>query len=230
MSIEEYIANLEKLSGVIGNDLTGYVIEPNATILLDRIKTRITEQGKNTNNADIGTYSVKPLYVSRDQFVKPGAFTPQGKNVNAGNRIVPTVLLQQSKKLALGHKFLPLVKQRKYKRYSVVKLNYETRKSMYLADGYKELRDIQGLRTDVVNFKYRGDLMRSYESQRIAYAVLLGLTTTESIQKRQNLEKKFGDVFHATEAEKQEYINAATYTLNRLTLNTLRGDATVTVR
>jgi len=96
-------------------------------------------------------------------------------------------------------------------------------KTMYLAEGYKELRDVQGLRTDIVNLAYRGDLLASYQSQKIGQYVILGFTTELSVLKRGGLEKKYGDVFHATPEEKEKYIAKVNFSMARITRNTIAG-------
>lgn len=78
-------------------------------------------------------------------------------------------------------------------------------KSMYLEQGYKELRNIQGRPTDKINEFYTGSTMNSYQLQAIQNAVLLGLTNEKSAKIRQGQEGRFGKIFYATKEEIENY-------------------------
>lgn len=214
----EYMERLyEKL---VSKDLASDSIAITGAELLISIKQRIAVEGRNSNDQPIGDYSTKPLYATREEFAKPGAFKAGGKT----GKLIPTVHARAAAKLELGYKFIPLVKKRKgYKIYSVVTNQNKPHTSMYLQDGYKELRDIQGLRTDVMNFKYRGDLLNSYQSQQVAQEVLLGITDEFSALKREGLENRFGNVFYATPQERETYELRTNFLLSRITRNTLQG-------
>lgn len=232
---EEYSARLTQLYGLVNGDLAEHTVLPAAADLLIEIKQRVVNEGRATSGAAIGSYSTKPLYASKQQFVA-GGFNPQGKKskmgITPGDILVPTVRYKESKNLKMGTKFLAIVKQRKVKNYTIVKSNYADRKTMYLPEGYKELRNIQSLRTDIVNFRYSGDLLNSYQLQKMSQSVILGLTSEKSAKKREGLEKKFGDVFHATEQEKQNYISKVNFLLLRVTRGIIAGEglqATATI-
>jgi hypothetical protein len=79
--------------------------------------------------------------------------------------------------------------------------NPNPRKTMFLEQGYRELRAIQGRPVDKVNLNYTGDLLASYQAQKVAEAVLLGLNNASQVGKRKGLEAKYGDVFHAQRGE-----------------------------
>ena len=214
MTAEEYNQRLTELYGLVSGDLAADVIAAPAAELLLSIKRRIG-QGKNTSDSSIGNYSVKPLYASKNTFVKPGAFSPQGKKGIIGDRLVPTIRLKKT-----GVKKNPV----NYKSYSLVKPNYQVRKTMYLKEGYKELRDIQSLRTDIVNVRYRGDLLNDYQMAKDAQAYLLGFSTELQSKKRKGLEKRFGArIFYATASEIEAYDERVNFNLRRLTVNTLEG-------
>lgn len=53
---------------------------PAANMLLATTKNRIVQQGKATDGSRIGSYSTRPAYFSKKQFVKKGAFKGVGKN------------------------------------------------------------------------------------------------------------------------------------------------------
>lgn len=230
MTPEEYNEHLTNLYGLVSGDLSADTIGVAAPELLDSIKERILKEGKNSNDGSIGQYSTKPLYASKNSFIRKGAFSPQGKNTGSngiiGERLVPTQLFNQGKPLKYSGKFLKAVlkdSKRKYKRYTIVKADLTKRTSMYLPEGYKELRDIQSLRTDFVNLSYRGDLLQDYQMAKDAQAYLLGFTNEQQVKKREGLEAKYGHVFKATTGEKDNYINRVNSLLNRLTVNTLEG-------
>lgn len=218
MSPEEYTERLQQLYG-LQNDLAEYTIVPAAAEMLIEIKSRIVNDGKNTADGNIGDYSTKPMYVEKEQFAKPGAFVAQGKNnvmgITPGDRLVPTIRLKQT-----GVRRNPV----SYKRYTVTKANMQERRSMYLPDGYKQLREIQALRTDIMNFKYRGDLINSYQMQKISQQVLLGLTDEKNAMKREKLEERFGPVFYATVSEKDNYIGRVNFLMARITRGVFDGE------
>lgn len=208
-TIEEFSDRLQEVYGNI-NDLASDTILVAGNTMLDSIKNRIVNEGLNSEGNTIGSYSTIPIYAERDQFIK-GGFNGQGKNNKFGNtigdRLVPTIRLKQT-----GVKKNPV----KYKRYSAVKPSGDERKTMYLKEGYKELRDVQGLRTDIMNFEYRGDLMEDYHTQQVAQAVLLGFGNPTQIQKRSSLERRFGHVFQPTEQEIEDYKRNANFSISRL--------------
>lgn len=216
ITIEEYVQRLTDTYGLVSGDLAADVLIPAAVELLATIKNRVFVEGRGTNDNNIGEYSRKPAYFSASQFLKGGGFIPQGKKGNIGDRLVPTVRLKQT-----GVKRNPA----KYKHYSLVKpgKKMESRKSMYLKEGYKELRDIQGLQTAFVDLKYSGSLANSYQYEQMGQTVVLGLTDNENAKKRNGLENKYGNVFYASESEIATVNSQITYSLSRLIRSTLTG-------
>lgn len=182
MNLEQYNRRLQSLAENTAEQQTARIIVPAASRLLGNIKNRIQRRGQRTDGGNIGSYSTRPFYASRSQFVKKSAFIPQGKN---GRR--------------------------------------KTAKTMYLQHGYKQLRDIQGRPTDVVNFTYTGDLMASYQLAQETKRVLLGLTSEVQSRKRKALEKRFGSVLSATKQELQEYSDEVADELKQFTLRTITG-------
>lgn len=221
MTPQEYVTRVEELTTFSNGDIVDQALLIPANILLDSIKNRISNEGLNSAGSSIGRYSTIPIYVRSSVFIG-GGFNAQGKKVNdfgvtSGDRLVPSVRLKRN-----STKRNPV----KYSRYSTVKTNYKPRKSMYLKDGYKQLRSIQGLRTDIMNFKYRGDLLASYRSERQGLTIVQGFTDVKNSGKRQGLEKKFGRVFAATQQEINIYTQAVDYQLNRITRSLLEGFST----
>lgn len=219
---QQHIEYMERLyEKLVSKDLAKDTIAITGAELLISIKQRIAGEGRNSNDQPIGNYSTTPLYATRDEFAKPGAFKAGGKT----GKLIPTFQAKAATKLNIGYKFIPLLKTRKapYKHYTVVTDQNKPHTSMYLQDGYKELRDIQGLRTDVMNFQYRGDLLNSYQMAQVAQEVLLGITDEFNADKRHGLEDRFGNVFYATPKERETYELRTNFLLSRITRNTLQG-------
>lgn len=80
-------------------------------------------------------------------------------------------------------------------------------KSMYLPQGYKELRQIQGRESSFKNNEYTGSLMASYQMQvkPEAKTNVLGFTLEKSAAIRRGLEAKQGQTFSATKEEMEHH-------------------------
>jgi len=222
--LDTHISRLEELNAaLVGGDLVDLAIMPAAEELLLAIKNRVVNQGIGTDGNALRQYSTQPIYVTKNQFIK-GGFNAQGKNNVFGNtlgdRIIPAARLKSN-----GIK--------KNKRTAIlntlVKPNYQERKSMYLKDGYKELRDIQGLRTDITNMRYSGQMLEDYQAQKMAQSVLLGIVTERSAEiyngQTYGTSKMSGRglFFVANEQEKQEFLNRTLVSLTRLTRGYISG-------
>lgn len=98
------------------------------------------------------------------------------------------------------------------------------RKTMYLGRGYKELRDIQALRTDFINLQYRGDLINDYRMQKVARDFVIGFTSIKESDKRLGQEIKMGgDIFAPSTEEITDYYKNVDRNLEVLTISTLNG-------
>lgn len=195
MTVQEYIARLQDV-GVQGN-VVHLIITPNAVSLLNSVKKRLFVDGKSSNNEDIGPYSTVPIYAQRKQFARPGSYRPQGKIKNRAKLV--------SKK-------------------GTVYVVDKKRKSMYLSDGYKELRQIQSLPSDKVNLRYRGRLQKSYVMNELQDSVILGLNQPLSVLIKDRMEAKYKKkLFQATPGEIKAYSDRVSASLARLTRNTLQG-------
>jgi len=210
---------LEKLNAtLVGGDLVDIAIAPAAEGLLLAIKARVRDRGEGTDGNQLRRYSTKPMYASPSQFVGSG-FKAEGKSKGIGDRLVPTIRLKQN-----GVKKNPT----KYSRYSLVKPNYQVRKTMYLEDGYKELRDVQGLVTNITNMSYSGKMLADYQSGREGDAIVLGITTQRSAQIYEGQTygtskmRGMGQFLQASAIEIQEYGERATFALKRLTVGILQ--------
>lgn len=236
MTIEQYIDRLTSMEGLVKGDLADNTIAIAGAELLDSIKKRIVS-GKNSNGSQIGNYSHKPLYASVGQFVKQGTFIPLGKNSNQfnityGDRIIQThkILTQKKGVQKIEQKFIvgnhTTTLSKGYSRrpqYSLVKPNYQPRKTMYQKQGYYGLRGVQGIQNGFVDQKYTGSLLNNYTIEKENNTTyLIGFTDELQSAKRKGNEKHFAaPIYSATEQEKQEYINRSTQILGRLTRDIL---------
>ncbi len=83
--------------------------------------------------------------------------------------------------------------------------NKRTRQSMYLAQGYKQLKQVQGLQSNFVNLEYTGALRKAFKAkpQTNAQQVTLGIGGKQSDKKLAALKAKYGtDIFKPTTAER----------------------------
>lgn len=213
MTAQEYNDNLTSLYGLVSGNLAGDTLVVAGQRMLTAIKQRVLD-GKNTGNSEIGKYSTKPIYASEKIFIA-GGFSGQGKRGNIGDRLVPSVRLKTTS-----------VKRNptKYKKYSLV--NNKTgrpRTSMYLANGYKQLREVQSLQSAHIDFSYSGAMLAAYQQELEGQTVIQGFTQDLQSKKRKGLEARFGNTFYPTDQEKQNYIDEVTFLINRLTVNTIEG-------
>jgi hypothetical protein len=82
-------------------------------------------------------------------------------------------------------------------------------KTMYLKEGYKELREKQGRRTDIVNLEYRGDLEGSLKIQGRENDAVIGFDNLKESKIRKGNEIRFrksiNTIFPASEEERNQY-------------------------
>ena len=225
MDTKTLIQRLEDLNDELkGGDLIDLAVVPAAREMMIAIKNRVKNEGRGTSGQDLRQYSTEPIYATQNQFVK-GGFRPIGKSGGIGDRLVPTARLKSSslKKNSV-----------KYATYTQVKPNYKPRKTMYLPDGYKELRDIQGLRTDITNMSYSGQMLRDYVTEREGEFVLLGMNTRRSADIY--LGQTFGTskmrgrgyFLQASAEEIENYIKLTQYAIARLTVGILQNGESIT--
>lgn len=210
MTVAEYSDRLNELYGVVGN-IAEYTVAPGAAEMLASIKRRVVLEGKGTSGNNIGSYSQEPIYAERSQFVKKGAFQPRGINYS-GSVTVGDKLRKSGKDDEGGIK------------YRVVKDNNKARKTMYLPNGYKELRDVQGFETGFMNLKYSGKLVKDYQMQMVDDGALLGITTNRSAEIYGGLTGRFGAFYPPSTEEKKQYFDSTTVRINRIIRGTIQGE------
>ncbi|WP_312208277.1 hypothetical protein [Empedobacter sp.] len=77
-------------------------------------------------------------------------------------------------------------------------------KSMTLKNGYKELKQVQGLKSDSVNLLYSGELKNSIKYKNLKNGFIIGFNSTENAEKSEKLENKYGKIiFQFSNEEKQ---------------------------
>lgn len=192
MTLEDYNNRLSELAESTGERLTERVILVSAVSMLSNMQNRIFRDGKDSEGNNIGNYSTTPMYASEMQFVKKNSLKPIGKGGTG-------------KDFKIRHTDLVTGKSKT----KIVKRNGMDRKTMYLKEGYKEFRDVQGRSTSEVNLQLRGDLKLSFTLQAKEKEVLIGFNSEEQSIKRKGLEahfkKSIGTIFPATQEEKEEY-------------------------
>jgi hypothetical protein len=82
-------------------------------------------------------------------------------------------------------------------------------KTMFLAKGYSEFRDIQGRKTDHINLKYSGSLEAGINVVKIGNSTQYGTTDRIESKKFEGLEERY-DVFGLSISEKEFLKNEIT--------------------
>ncbi len=181
MTLIDYQTRLSGLAEAEAKLLTerGFIV--GATAMVASIKNRIIRRGLATDGSKIGTYSTKPAYFTRNQFIKKSAFKGIGQRGFKGERVVASTKVKFNKK---AKKFEKVEKQ-----FHVVK---NTPQSMYLPNGYKQLREIQGRESDFVNSEYTGDTLNSLQAGRSGGSVVVGFVNERASIIRKAMEKRYG--------------------------------------
>lgn len=191
IDLAQYQIRLNEILKTSSQEIIDRAIVPAANNLLADIKNRIGLDGKDSDNNKLSGYSNKPAYFQKDDFVRKSSFRAVGQNGFKGERIV------LSKKVKVKG-------QRKLER--IYKVEKRAPKSMFIDDGYKGLRDIQGMDTTVKNLIYSGDMMLSYVMGKSDGEILLGFNNKEQSEKRKANEKREGkEIFKATDQEIKTY-------------------------
>ena len=198
MTLQEYNGNLKELVGKTSHAMSEDIIVTNASRMLGSMHVRVFRNGLDSNGQKIGTYSKRPGYFSKKEFIQKGKFKPVGKRGFKGEKVVDTQKL---------HKYNPILKQFAHSpEKRIVKVEPQ---SMFLKEGYKELRQIQGRRTDYVNLEYKGDLEGSLKMEAGEDATLIGFDNEHESKKRKGLEEKYrgtiNTIFPASDQEKNVY-------------------------
>lgn len=184
MTVEEYISKLDRrLAELHDPALISGAVNNVHTAQLNRIfDTGVKAIGP------IGAYSTKPMYADAKQFSNAAAFTGMGKprvqNARTGT------------------------KNGKSNNTAGYFKNGKPHKSMYLQNGYRQLKSVQGLQASFVNLSYttalRNDIAQSLTGTGQEY--ISGVSNTANAQKLNGLLEKYGnDLFALTEEEKNTF-------------------------
>ena len=184
MTTEQYIAIIDsKLNELSKPDLIiGAATE---THLMQM--SRIFDTGEKASGR-IGAYATAPMYADAKQFSKPGAFLPSGKPLQR-------VYTKKTKAPANIGQFK----------------NGKPRKSMYLQNGYRQLKSVQGLESGFVNLSYTADLRNDITQHLVSTTVgfACGVTSAMNAQKLAGLKDKYGnDLFELNRTEKEFFKTA----------------------
>lgn len=195
MTVKEYLDNLNKMYTLVGGDLVDLTILPSATKMLREIKRRVVQDGANSYMQPLGNYSTKPFSVTKDKFVNKGAFAPT-----------------DTTKQTVSYKVKGKTRKRKVEK-----------KTMYLRNGYKELREIQNLQAAFIDLKYSGKMIRSFQLAKGENAVLMGITTDRSAKVYRSLVNRFGQFYQPSENEKKIYMQQVSSLTARLVRGAFEG-------
>jgi hypothetical protein len=190
-----------KLEAKIADLNTAKLLFPVAQEVQRRLIKRLFDEGEGAQGK-LGTYSTTPHYFTKKQFKKTGAFKAKGKNAIMVTRTKKsfqfnwdtgssgTITKTQVTKLAPGSG-----------RFQ----NGNPRQSMFLAQGYKELKAIQGYESSFVNLQYSKDLRNDISTgmQIKGDKVISKVKRGINADKAEWLSDKYGEkTFKHTEEEK----------------------------
>lgn len=146
------------------------------------LKPYVTDLKNNVHRDGLDAqYSKKEIWVPESSFYKKTSFKPQGKNGFKGERIIESTKIKFNKKT---QKIESLGLERKVQKFKP--------KTMYLAEGYSEFREVQDLRTDKVNLDVSSDLRNSVGSSNTTNGHLIGITEASQVGKYLGNLDRFG--------------------------------------
>lgn len=187
MELSELTPFLKKTFEAIKEQYAEEIALVAAVVLRKSMQERIFTEGKNSNEGLIASeYSTKPMYASKKQV--GAGFKPTGK----GDKV--------EKKYTTGKSGVDKLKTKITKKGKVKK----GRKTMYLDEGYRQLRQLKGRQTNFVNLKMTGSLQAAIRYYKRKGYAIIAIADDHEIKKSKGLEKKYGsDIFLPTEKEKQ---------------------------
>jgi hypothetical protein len=191
MTPEQFIAQLKRQKSTL-QAAAEQSLEEAAKATHFRVATRIFSEGKAADEGKIGNYSTKPLVVSKKAFVTKSAFR-QSQRPNKGGGTRPMFI-----KFPNAKKATPV---------------------MVLPGGYRQLKQIQGLKSQYVDLVYTGRTQRAFIGSLRKFgrygwaAVMRGTKTAEKAVLNEN---KFGKkIFALTPQEKRFFSNRFVTAFNK---------------
>lgn len=197
MLLNQLDETLNNLYNAIANQAEERLTVIGAVAMQASMLKRIFERGQATSGAGIASkYSSSPTYYPKKAFKKTaGAFKPIGKNTliksttktKAANTVSKTTITVSKKNVE----------------------NKANRKTMYLAGGYKMLRQVQGLQVNFVDLHVSGSLMQSIRIVTVNKKVQIRIVGTDGVMKSENIEKLYDkDIFKPSVQDNQAAENA----------------------
>lgn len=182
MLLNQLDETLNNLYNAIANQAEERLTVIGAAAMQASMLKRIFERGQATSGAGISSkYSSTPTYYPKTAFKKTaGAFKPIGKNT----------LIKVSTKTKGSNSVLKAT-------IKVERSNKETkanRKTMYLAGGYKMLRQVQGLQTNFVDLHVSGSLMQSIRIVSVKSKAQIRITSAKEVEKSEKIEELYGNI------------------------------------
>lgn len=160
------------------------------------MKDRIFFEGKRAGGTLISSqYSTKPMYFSKDKFVKKSKFNPIGKGSSLANR--------------------KAIRKHQKKQYA----RQKRRKTMYFPLGYKQFRDFNGRQVQKVDLNFSGSFKNSLRTVKDGDNVYLAILDISPLanpsisqeMKKDNIKKynmhrqRYGeDIFIISPSEEEE--------------------------
>ena len=172
MAFVDLSARLQEIADNLDSQAVDVAVVQSMGELQANFLQRVFVEGLNSNNSELGNYSEKPNYFTKEQFVRKSAFKPKGKNGDTAFKVVT-----------------------------------RPRKSMYLPQGYKELRQVQARPTDKVNLDYSGSLKNAYRVFKFGSSVVFGQNDTMEHKKIEGLTDKFSEFQTLTASEVEQLKN-----------------------
>ncbi len=175
---------------------------------------RIHQDGKAVDNTLIGQYSTKDILVGKKSFIKESAWNTLYKNNIQLNKRLKRA--QKAKTKAAFKDFATFEKasireeniKKNYSGWRTIKKNGKLYKLILLPGGYKQLRAIQGRKTDKVNLNYSGKLQSELNLVVVNNKADIGFTTSYGGTISEALEDKYGKkIWGVSKADKKEIIN-----------------------
>lgn len=194
-----------KLEAKIADLETAKLIFPIAAKVHDMQIDRLFDEGVG-GQGKLGKYSTDENYFTKKQFKNKSAFKASGKNAKRSTVKYKSVTVtdedgfttNEVKKTGGGF----VAGSGKFK-------NGNERKSMYLKEGYKQLRQIQGMESGFVNLQYSKDLRNDFSTG----LKIKGDKVISVVKRKVNDDKtdwlsdKYGaKTFNLTEKEKEFFI------------------------
>lgn len=148
------------------------------------MKKRIFDRGRSVGGGKIGSYSTKPMYVSKE-----GAKKQYGSQINLGG-LTPQGKPDEKGKFRTGVRSYNIETRRAGRSKSYFK-NGKKRNSRYFAGGYREFRKAVGRQNKYVDLNLTGTLEKSITTGKRGNRVVLGFIRDRELLLAERHEKKY---------------------------------------